>query len=78
MDPDRRKTEPPLSGDPPTPINPPSGCRFRTRCAFAEDVCGRVEPPLLGLDAAGAHQCACHMNDASSGHSRAAAAGTAE
>lgn len=78
MDPDRRKTEPPLSGDPPTPINPPSGCRFRTRCAFAEDVCGRIEPPLLGLDAAGAHQCACHMNDASSGHSRAAAAGTAE
>ena len=78
MDPDRRKTEPPLSGDPPTPINPPSGCRFRTRCAFAEDVCGRVEPPLLGLDAAGAHQCACHMNDAGSGHSRAASAGTAE
>lgn len=78
MDPDRRKTEPPLSGDPPTPINPPSGCRFRTRCAFAEEICSRVEPPLLGLDETGAHQSACHMNASGSGHSMAGSAGTAE
>ena len=32
IDPDRRKSEPPLVGDPPNPINPPSGCRFHTRC----------------------------------------------
>lgn len=78
MDPDRRKTEPPLSGDPPTPINPPSGCRFRTRCAFAEEICSRVEPPLLGLDETGAHQSACHMNASGSGHSMAGPTGTAE
>jgi peptide/nickel transport system ATP-binding protein len=78
MDPDNRKTEPPLSGDPPTPINPPSGCRFRTRCAFAEEICACVEPPLLGLEESDAHQSACHMNNPGSGHSLAGAAGTAD
>jgi len=69
MDPDRRTEASPLSGDPPNPINPPSGCRFRTRCAFAEAVCARVAPNLeaIGSD----HEVACHMMVPGSGHSRA-------
>jgi peptide/nickel transport system ATP-binding protein len=73
MDPDRRTEASPLTGDPPNPINPPSGCRFRTRCAFAEEICARVSPGLDQVDDAvgGDHQVACHMMVPSSGHSRA-------
>ncbi len=46
LDPDRRTTEMPLTGDPPNPINPPSGCRFRTRCAFAQPRCAETVPLL--------------------------------
>jgi len=69
MDPDRRTEASLLTGDPPNPINPPSGCRFRTRCAFAEPVCAAVAPTLdaLGDD----HDVACHMMVPGSGHSRA-------
>ena len=42
MDPERRTAAAPLAGDPPNPINPPSGCRFRTRCAFAEPICAAL------------------------------------
>jgi peptide/nickel transport system ATP-binding protein len=68
MDPDRRSTAPPLSGDPPNPIDPPSGCRFRTRCAFAEEVCARVSPGLNPVG--GDHDVACHMIGPGAGHSR--------
>ncbi|MCS6853444.1 MAG: ABC transporter ATP-binding protein [Elioraea sp.] len=71
MDPARRMTEPPLTGDPPNPINPPSGCRFRTRCAFAEAVCAEREPSLVGSFAGDPHLAACHMTATGSGHSRA-------
>ena len=68
MDPARRIEEPPITGDPPNPIDPPSGCRFHTRCPFAETVCeGRTGARWRPADA---HVAACHMLDPHSGHSR--------
>jgi peptide/nickel transport system ATP-binding protein len=69
LDPDNRTEIAPLAGDPPNPIDPPSGCRFHTRCAFQEPVCARVEPPLAATD--GPHRAACLMVQPNSGHSRA-------
>jgi oligopeptide/dipeptide ABC transporter ATP-binding protein len=48
-----------LKGDVPSPINPPSGCHFRTRCPYAEGICSAAEPPLLEL--APNHWAACHV-----------------
>ncbi|HEX3832013.1 MAG TPA: ABC transporter ATP-binding protein, partial [Solirubrobacteraceae bacterium] len=47
-----------VSGEPPNPINPPSGCRFHTRCPRATDVCSAVEPQLT--EYADGHLAACH------------------
>jgi peptide/nickel transport system ATP-binding protein len=72
MDPDQRTLEPPLAGDPPNPIDLPPGCRFKPRCAFAEELCGRIDPQGAAPASAG-HLAACHMAIAGSGHTRAPA-----
>jgi len=67
LDPDRRTMEMPLTGDPPNPINPPSGCRFRTRCPFAQPRCADAAPALAApLDSPSdpTHVVACHIPEA--------------
>ena len=59
-DPDVQKTRKRiiLHGDPPSPIDPPSGCRFHTRCPIAKEICSKEQPELA--EVAPGHFCACH------------------
>jgi oligopeptide transport system ATP-binding protein len=59
--PGRRSSVPALLGDPPSPIRLPSGCRFRPRCALAQDVCERQDPSLSSHPPDAEHTAACHF-----------------
>ena len=53
----------PLKGDVPSPINPPSGCVFHTRCPYATDRCVQTAPQLACMNGETGHYCACHHPD---------------
>ena len=59
-DPDAKKEEILLTGDVPSPSNPPPGCRFHPRCRYVMDICKNKEPPLRDLG--GAHYAACWLH----------------
>ena len=61
-DPTRRRTRTLITGETPSPIAPPSGCRFHTRCPMAEAICRQAEPELLEI--APGHAVACHLQKA--------------
>lgn len=59
-DPEAKREKIVLGGELPNPINPPSGCRFHTRCPYRERVCEVEEPMMIEIE--DGHQVACHLN----------------
>ena len=59
--PDQKKERLIISGDVPSPLNPPSGCRFHPRCPIAQEICSHEEPELRELHPG--HQAACHFSE---------------
>ncbi|HEY2669792.1 MAG TPA: oligopeptide/dipeptide ABC transporter ATP-binding protein [Rugosimonospora sp.] len=53
----------PLAGDPPSPTDPPTGCRFHTRCRLSQDLCAREQPKLLAIGSDPNQVAACHFVD---------------
>ena len=58
-DPNYKRGNLPISGEIPSPLNPPMACRFHTRCPYAFTECGELEPPLIEVEPG--HWVACHM-----------------
>ncbi|HUV54036.1 MAG TPA: ABC transporter ATP-binding protein, partial [Candidatus Krumholzibacteriaceae bacterium] len=58
-DPDLKHVKIILKGDVPSPLNPPSGCRFHPRCPYTEELCEREEP--LSIEVSSGHKVACHL-----------------
>jgi peptide/nickel transport system ATP-binding protein len=56
---ERAKPGPSVTGELPSPVSPPSGCRFRTRCRLAQEACAAREPPLRFIGPG--HRAACHF-----------------
>jgi peptide/nickel transport system ATP-binding protein len=65
---------PAVTGDPPSPLNIPSGCRFRTRCPMAQQICEQQDPALTASTSDPAHSAACHFAFGRAGGEPAAAA----
>jgi oligopeptide/dipeptide ABC transporter ATP-binding protein len=61
LDPDAPSRRQVLTGEPPTPINPPPGCPFAPRCPDVQDICSREKPLLLQRGTEFTHVCACHF-----------------
>jgi peptide/nickel transport system ATP-binding protein len=66
MDPDHRTEEAALAGDPPNPIDPPSGCRFHPRCPLAAPVCAQRAPARVVVSTT--HAVSCLVHEPGSGH----------
>jgi oligopeptide transport system ATP-binding protein len=60
-DPQLRGGVTPLGGDLPSPMHPPTGCRFHTRCPYSEEICRREDPALRAPGADAGHLAACHL-----------------
>lgn len=61
IDPEKRRRRVIAGGELPSPLSPPAGCPFHTRCPYAEEVCGRERPELLEKETG--HRAACHFSD---------------